>query len=132
MENEEVYGHVCTETYYKRAVELMKVKYPGACFFVFSNEPEWAEKWTKDQYGSGNGFTVIEGTDEMTGYLDLFLMSRCRHHILANSSFSWWGAWLNPSEDKTVIAPSKWFNNQDCRDIYTDRMLKMSSEGLLE
>ena len=132
MENEEVYGHICTETYYKRAVELMKVKYPGACFFVFSNEPEWAEKWTKDQYGSGNGFTVIEGTDEMTGYLDLFLMSRCRHHILANSSFSWWGAWLNPSEDKTVIAPSKWFNNQDCRDIYTDRMLKMSSEGLLE
>lgn len=132
MENEAVYGHICTEAYYKRAVELMKEKYPGARFFVFSNEPEWAEKWIEDQYGSGNGFTVIEGTDEMTGYLDLFLMSRCKHHILANSSFSWWGAWLNPREDKTVIAPSKWFNNQDCRDIYTEGMLKISSEGLLK
>ncbi len=131
MENEAVYGHICTEVYYKRAVELMREKYPGAVFFVFSNEPEWTEEWIRDQYGKENGFTVIEGTSEETGYMDLFLMSRCKHHILANSSFSWWGAWLNPDKDKTVIVPSKWFNNQECRDIYTDRMLKITPEGIL-
>lgn len=131
-ENEAVYGNICTEAYYKKAVELIKKKYPEACFFVFSNEPEWAGKWIRDQYGGKAGFTLIEGTDESTGYLDLFLMSRCRHHILANSSFSWWGAWLNPSEDKIVIAPSKWFNNQECRDIYTDGMQKITPEGILK
>lgn len=130
-ENEAVYGNICTDAYYKRAVEFIRKKYPEACFFVFSNEPDQAAKWIRDQYGEEAGFTVIEGTDENTGYLDLFLMSRCRHHILANSSFSWWGAWLNPSEDKTVIAPTKWFNNQECRDIYTDGMLKITPEGNL-
>lgn len=131
-ENEAVYGNICTDAYYKKAIKFFKEKYPGACFFIFSNEPEWAEKWIKDQYGEEPGFTVIEGTDENTGYLDLFLMSRCRHHIVANSSFSWWGAWLNPNADKTVIAPSKWFNNQECRDIYTDEMLKITPEGILK
>lgn len=130
-ENEEVYGHICTDAYYRKAVETMLEKYPRAGFFVFSNEPEWAKDWLQNQYGEGNRFTVIEAANEMTGYLDLFLMSRCRHHILANSSFSWWGAWLNPGEEKTVIAPSKWFNNQECRDIYTAEMLKISPDGML-
>lgn len=132
MENEEAYGHICTDAYYKKAIEFMNEKYPQTAFFVFSNEPQWAKKWIKDQYGTEDGFTVIEETDEMTGYLDLFLMSRCRHHILANSSFSWWGAWLNPYKEKTIIAPSKWFGNQECRDIYTAEMLKISPDGMLE
>ncbi|MDE6183849.1 MAG: alpha-1,2-fucosyltransferase, partial [Lachnospiraceae bacterium] len=74
-------------------------------------------------------FTVIEGATEDTGYLDMLLMSSCRHYILANSSFSWWGAYLNPSKEKLVIVPSVWFNNQDCRDIYTEEMKKISPEG---
>lgn len=83
------------------------------------------------EYGQDNCFTVIEGTSEETGYLDMFLMSRCKHYILANSSFSWWGAWLNPNKDKTVIAPSIWFNNQKCRDIYTEGMIRISPDGIV-
>lgn len=131
LENEEVYGNICTDEYYKKAVELIKERYPEAEFFVFSNEPQWAGEWIRREYGDADGFTVIEGTSEETGYLDMLLMSRCKHHILANSSFSWWGAWLNPDTDKTVVAPSKWFNNQQCRDIYTEGMIKISPAGIV-
>ena len=74
-------------------------------------------------------FVAVTDTPEELGYLDLYLMSRCRHHVVANSSFSWWGAWLNEKADKKIIAPAKWFNNQDCYDIYTSEMTKITANG---
>lgn len=132
LENSEAYGGICTEDYYEKAIEYIKDRFPDAVFFVFSNEPKWAKDWIDGKYASecnNNCFEIIDGTSEDTGYLDLFLMSRCRHYILANSSFSWWGAWLNASPEKTVVAPSKWFNHQDCKDIYMEEMIKISPEG---
>ena len=125
----EVYGGNCTDAYYKRGIALIREKYPEAKFFVFSNDDTWTRAWIKETFPGDNSFAVVEGAPEEEGYLDLYLMSRCKHHILANSSFSWWGAYLNPSADKTVIAPARWFNNQDCRDIYTPEMIRISSEG---
>lgn len=128
LTSSEVYGGNCTEEYYKRAISLMKEKYPQAVFFVFSNDSVWTKKWLLENYGEEE-FLLIEGSDEDSGYLDLYLMRMCRCHILANSSFSWWGAWLNPSREKCVIAPARWFNNQDCRDIYTPEMIRISAKG---
>lgn len=54
------------------------------------------------------GFVVVDHNNEAAAHEDLRLMSLCRHHIIANSSFSWWGAWLNPLCDKQVIAPARW------------------------
>ncbi len=125
LENNEVYGGICTEEYYKKAISIMKERFPDAVFYVFSNEPEWVKTWVKETGRDGTSFVVVEGTTENTGYLDLLLMSRCKAHIIANSSFSWWGAWLNPDKRKTVIAPARWVNNQDMRDIYTREMIRI-------
>lgn len=131
LENNAVYGGICTEEYYKEAIAVLKGKVPDAVFVVFSNEPEWAKNWITGNFENRDDFVVIEGTTEDTGYLDLFLMSRCHHYIIANSSFSWWGAWLNTNKDKIVIAPSKWVNDKDMKDIYTEKMVKISPEGML-
>lgn len=119
-ENQALFGGICDEAYYERAISKMRSFLPQARFFVFSNDPAWV----KEHY-QGSDFTVVEGNDEGTGYADLYLMSRCRHHILANSSFSWWGAWLDNNPDKIVIAPKKWFNGRDFYDIYTREMLRI-------
>lgn len=149
LENSKVFGGSCTREYYMKAVSIMKERYPKAVFFVFHNDEEWTLNWLDESFpgctvmledmekpdGGAVGdafcgkFIPMRGVPEELGYLDMMLMSRCRHHIIANSSFSWWGAYLNPSKDKTVIAPARWFGDRDCRDIYTKDMLRISGEG---
>ncbi len=74
-------------------------------FFIFSDDP----KWVKENIILQGETTYIDWNSGDKGFEDLRLMSNCKHHIIANSSFSWWGAWLNPSKEKIVIAPKKWF-----------------------
>ena len=130
LENNEVYGGICTPDYYDKAISLMKEKIKTPVFYIFSNDEAWAKDWCKKQEAyHGATFVPVVGFPEEMGYLDMNLMSLCKHNIIANSSFSWWGAWLNPNKEKMIIAPSKWFNNQDCRDIYTKEMIKISPKG---
>lgn len=129
LEKEEIYGGICTVAYYKSAIEYMQRERMESSFFLFSNDPEWVREWVNANYRGDNRFVIIEGTQEETGYLDLFLMSRCKNHIIANSSFSWWGAWLDENPRKRVIAPAKWANNQEFVDIYWEGMIKITAEG---
>lgn len=131
LEKKEIYGGICTVAYYKSAIEYMQRERKESSFFLFSNDPEWVREWVNANYRGDNRFVIIEGTQEETGYLDLFLMSRCKNHIIANSSFSWWGAWLDENPRKKVIAPAKWANNQEFRDIYWNGMIKITAEGEL-
>ena len=116
--NSYLFEGICDDAYYEKAIAFMKEKYPDAVFFFFSNDPAWVKEHYQDET-----YFVVEGNDEDAGYVDMYLMSQCRHHILANSSFSWWGAWLNPHEDKTIAAPKGWLNGKDCSDIYTKEMI---------
>ena len=115
-----MYEGICTLDYYRKAMAKIREKEPEAMFFLFSNDMEWTK-----EHLAGPDCVPVEGGSEEKGYLDLYLMSRCRHNIIANSSFSWWGAWLNDNPEKQVIAPARWINGRECRDIYTEGMIRI-------
>ncbi len=113
--------NICTANYYKNAIGLVREKHPNSVFFIFTDDKEWCREHFK-----GHNFINVELQEgENTDVADMLLMSRCKHHIIANSSFSWWSAWLNDTPDKMVIAPEKWINNRKMDDIYTERMIKV-------
>lgn len=136
---DDVFGGICTDAYYEQAIAYMLEKCENPVFYVFSNDLKWIRAWIKERYlNQGDEqaeeeldrrFCFIEETTEHTGFLDMMMMSKCKHHIIANSSFSWWGAWLNNSPDKCIVAPSKWLNSSGCQDVHTDHMIKINAEG---
>jgi hypothetical protein len=101
------YHGVCTLEYYQRAVALIADAIAKPHFFVFSDDPDWVRRNLKLKYPS----TCVSGNGPEKSYEDLRLMSLCKHHIIANSSFGWWGAWLNNKAGKIVVAPNKWFRD---------------------
>lgn len=107
-----IYGNICTEAYYEAARRYMKEHFGDCRFYLFTDDAEWGRQQESED-------TVYVDASEGTGaYVDMALMSCCKHHIIANSSFSWWGAWLDENPDKTVIAPAKWLNISEGKDIY--------------
>lgn len=114
---------VCGIEYYCNAVDMISKNVENPYFFVFSDDPDWACHNIKP-----NAPTVyVRHEDNSKDYEDIYLMSMCKHNIIANSSFSWWGAWLNENPDKIVIAPKKWFNSKDMdtRDLLPDKWYKL-------
>ncbi len=135
-ENQALFGGICTEAYYKEAVRLMRKQYPGCRFFLFTNDKEWAkERFADDKGGRTTETALADGEPadvivvdlpEGSDHEEFALMSKCKHHILANSSFSWWASYLNQNPGKTVLAPTKWLNGWDCQDFYREDMRKVS------
>lgn len=119
------FGNICTDEYYDEAVSYITEHIDNPVFYVFSNDYEYASMWIKKYTDAGIDMKIVKGTTEDNGYLDMCLMSKCEHNIIANSSFSWWGAYLNSNKNKIVIAPSKWVNTCDDVDIYTDEMIRI-------
>jgi len=117
------YYGLCSLEYYSKAIQHIIDNVDEPVFFVFSDDIEWVKKnlnIKKESY-------YVDHNGSKKDYLDLWLMSHCKHHIIANSSFSWWGAWLNTYPKKIIIAPKKWFNNNkiDTSDLIPNSWIKL-------
>lgn len=133
----ETYGGICTDDYYDKAIAMIRDKHPDAKLFVFSNDIDWCKEKmadyknisfvstmpvnniTEEVFNSSQSSKITNNYKDLA---ELYLMSACKHHVLANSSYSWWGAWLSDNEGMTIV-PSKWLNNKNMTDIYTRDMI---------
>lgn len=106
---------LCSLTYYTSAMDRIATQIANPIFHIFSDD----HAWIKENFPKHHHWVLVEDWPAKPAWVDLWLMSRCSHHIIANSSYSWWGAWLNPSSTKQVIAPARWFNDapHNTRDI---------------
>jgi hypothetical protein len=98
---------LCSQEYYQNAIEYMARKIIQPYFYVFSDDIDWV----KNNLTLNFPHQYVDQNYGVESYNDMRLMSLCQHHIIANSSFSWWGAWLNPNPGKIVITPQNWFAN---------------------
>ncbi len=96
--------HLMSDGYYKRAMKYIARRVDNPHFYIFSDDIDWVEKNMKFNYPH----TFVKSNRERDSYWDMYLMSLCKHNIIANSTFSWWGAWLNKHPDKIVISPDVW------------------------
>lgn len=101
-------------SYYQKCIQIIRDKVTDPHFFVFSDDIPWA----RENLGLSTNVSFVEHNHGLNSYEDMRLMSLCQHHIIANSSFSWWGAWLGASTDNIVLYPDKWFASNE-RDTST-------------
>lgn len=116
------FGGIATREYYNRAIERLQENIPTARFYVFSDDIAWCQT----ELISLKDATFVSNP-ELKDFEEMFLMTLTKHHIIANSSFSWWGAWLGQNPNKVVIAPERWSNlNEDWyRDIIPEKWIRV-------
>lgn len=100
--------------YYDKAISIMEEKLKSPVYYIFSNDAKWA----KDAFPPSKRFIHVVDNYELEDYEELVLMSMCSNNIIANSTFSWWAAYLNKNENKIVISPKKWFRSEERVDHY--------------
>lgn len=111
--------HILPMEYYERAIEKISITVENPKFYVFSNDIEAVKTYFKNR----SDFVYVSGMPDIETTDEFYLMSRCKHQIIGNSTFSWWAAWLNSYEDKRVYAPNQWFGNHD---IIPDAWIKIA------
>jgi len=114
VNNSTVY-HICTKEYFLSAIDYVIQRIQNPTFYIFSDDMDWVKANIILDYP----FTYITHNTGASSYIDLVLMSKCKHNIISNSTFSWWGAWLNRNNSKVVVAPKFWFKNSKENDDFT-------------
>ena len=102
---------VCTREYYENAIQKICSIVDNPHFFIFTQGYDWAE----NNFKQNVPITIVKNNES---YKDLELMKHCKHHIIANSTFSWWGAWLNENPGKIIIAPKIWYKKKSYQTMY--------------
>lgn len=117
------YHGILDPGYYQQAIEFLETQMGDCRFYVFTDDQSWVEQ----SLVFSRPAEMVSGKISHSHFEDFYLMSQCKHQVIANSTFSWWAAWLNPNPDKLVIAPKKWFNNApyDTRDLIPESWIKI-------
>ena len=105
--NANAYHGICDKAYYDKAIDTVLEKNKNAVFFIFTDDPIWVSQ----NFNVAAKSVIASSSDNLDGLQDMYLMTQCKHAIIANSTYSWWAAWLMSNPDKMVIAPLKWHNN---------------------
>ena len=113
----------CNMIYYQNAIKFIYSRIKNPTFFIFSDDIIWA----KENFDFLENYHIVDGNHGNYFYEDMILMSKCKANIIANSTFSWWGAWLNNHDNKLVIAPNKWLNstNIDASEVIPKSWIKI-------
>ena len=106
-ENKAMFGNICTDAYYEKAIKIIEETVENPHFYIFSDDVPYA----KEKY-AGKQYTIVDVNHGKDSFYDMWLMSRCKHNICANSTFSFWGARLNGNEGKIMIRPTIHKNSQ--------------------
>ena len=117
---------ICELRYYERAIELIASRVGDPHFYIFSDDMQWAKSNLNVPYA----VTYMDQNPPDAAHIDMCLMSLCKHNIVANSSFSWWAAWLNSNPDKIVIAPERWFlaPELDTKDLVPPEWIRLPND----
>lgn len=115
---------LCDMDYYQKAIAMIEARVEQPVYFVFSDDIDWA----KEHIRPGGIVYYSDHTDAHAAWEDLMIMKSCSHNIIANSTFSWWGAWLGEQPDKTILAPAKWFakSHLNANDVIPEHWIKIS------
>ncbi|MEO5644968.1 MAG: alpha-1,2-fucosyltransferase [Bacteroidia bacterium] len=108
--NRGLFGNICTLDYYSKAIAIIQNEISSPHFYIFSDDVAWV----KENIKTDSPMTYVDFNTGENSFEDMRLMSLCWNNIIANSSFSWWAAWLNENVAKKIIAPSEWINDPDC------------------
>lgn len=119
--NKDVYGSVCDLNYYKKAIRTIKDLLPNeTVFYILTDDPEWVKT-----HFSVKNTILIEKPENAADWQDMCLISSCKHHIIANSSFSWWGAWLGENPEKIIVAPDWWYSGMPTPDLLPESWIRI-------
>lgn len=113
-------GSVCNEDYYKRAIQHLDSCIKNITYFIFSDDKDYVT----DHYNLSN-MVIVDFNKGSDSWQDMFLMSKCKHNIIANSTFSWWAAYLNTNQDKVVVAPSRWWGPFEKDDVVPPEWIRL-------
>lgn len=110
--------------YYLQGLHILTNRFPNSRVFLFSDDSAWVRENLAPHISDAH---IIDHNARENSYWDMMLMSNADHHIIANSSFSWWGAWLNPSKEKVVISPKEWFlgSADRCADLIPEDWIRI-------
>lgn len=124
--NNPLFDNICDIVYYKKSIDFLQQNVNPDLYCIFSNDIEWC-RLNLESVIPKDKIVYVTWNKGNSSYIDMQLMANCKHNIIANSSFSWWGAWLNGNPNKIVLTPKRWMNKSLSKDPIPATWIKIDA-----